>query len=372
MTETDRTLPTSTAAASATRRTTKAAGGEVRRLPPTVVLGTTVAALLVATVISAGTGQNHVPMDQVVGSVLHHLGIPLGPMPDLVGEQTLWQVRLPRVVLAVLVGASLACAGALLQGVFANPLAEPGIIGVSSGAALGAAAMIAIAGLGTAVYAVAGGAFVMGLLTTALVYAMARSNGRTEVVTLVLTGVAVTAIAGGVIAYLTFAASPTARDQIVFWQMGSLNQAGWSAVAIVAPLVVIGTAWAMTLARRVDLLALGEYAARHLGVDVERVRKQSVVLVALLTAAAVAFSGIILFVGLVVPHLMRLLIGPRHRLLLPASVLGGALLLTVADLGARTLVDYADLPIGMITAVVGGPVFLYLLRRERSSHGGWA
>ncbi|CAM3098969.1 FecCD family ABC transporter permease [Skermania piniformis] len=338
-----------------------------------VVLPTLAVGLLATCVLAAGIGQFAIPPLQVLGSFLHHFAIPIGPMPEQpMGDATLWQVRFPRVALALLVGAALACAGAVLQGVFANPLAEPGVIGVSAGAAAGAAAVIVVGGVAVSELAVSAGAFVAGLLATGVVYALSRSGGRTEVVTLVLTGIAINAVAGGLIAYLTFVASPIARDEIVFWQLGSLNRATWSAVSIVAPMVLVGIGATMLLVRRLDLLALGEAPARHLGVDVERLRLVAIVLVALLTAAAVAFAGIILFVGLVIPHLMRLLVGPGHRVLVLASILAGALLLVVADLGARTLVTNADLPIGILTSLAGGPFFLYLLRRERLQSGGWA
>ena len=346
--------------------------GQARRAAlPAVVVVVGLLAVAASTVVAAGIGQNPVPITDVIGSILHHLHLPIGPLPDQVGENTLWNVRLPRVVLALLVGAALGCAGAVLQGVFANPLAEPGIIGVSSGAAAGASGVIALAGVGVAGSAVAGGAFVGGLVTAAAVYLLSRSAGRTEVVTLVLTGISVNAFAGGLIAFFTFRATPTARDQIVFWQLGSLNRATWDQVFLVLGFVVVGVAAAMVIARRMDLLALGEYSARHLGVDVEALRRVAIVIVAVLTAAAVAFCGIILFVGLVVPHLMRLIVGPGHRVLVPAATLAGAVGLVLADLAARTLVDYADLPLGMLTSLVGGPVFLLLLRRTRSRRGGW-
>ncbi|GAA2065769.1 FecCD family ABC transporter permease [Williamsia deligens] len=354
-----------------TRVRRRGAAPHARRVPLAVVLVVGVLAVIASTVVAAAIGQNPVPVTEVIGSMLHHLHLPVGPLPDQVGENTLWNVRLPRVVLALLVGAALGCAGAVLQGVFANPLAEPGIIGVSSGAAAGASGVIALGGVGIAGYAVAGGAFAGGLVTAAAVYLLSRSAGRTEVVTLVLTGIAVNAFAGGLIAFFTFRATPTARDQIVFWQLGSLNRATWDQVWLVIGIVAVGIVAALAIARRMDLLALGEYSARHLGVDVEALRRVAIVIVALLTAAAVAFCGIILFVGLVMPHLMRLVVGPAHRVLVPAATLAGAVGLVLADLAARTLVDYADLPLGMITSLVGGPAFLYLLRRTRSRRGGW-
>ncbi|WP_228823210.1 iron ABC transporter permease [Nocardia blacklockiae] len=322
---------------------------------------------------SAAVGQVPTTPLEVAGSVFHRLGLDWGPLPaHPAGDVTLWQVRFPRVVLAVLVGAALATAGALLQGVFANPLAEPGVIGMSAGAAVGAGIVIVVGGAFAAAWSVAGGAFVAGLATTLLVYLLSRSNGRTETVTLVLTGVAVNAFTGGLMAFLLFTASQEARDQIVFWQLGSLNGATWQAVAVVAPLTALGLAAAVLMAPRLDLLALGESAARHLGVDVERLRRNVIVVVAILATAGVAFTGIILFVGLIVPHLVRMLVGPAHRVLIPLSALLGAIVLLAADVGARTLVANADLPLGMLTSLVGGPFFFWLLRRTRARSGGWA
>jgi iron complex transport system permease protein len=352
------------AAAPAVRRTS------VRRVG---LLGVLSAGLVVALVVAAGRGQLDVAPAEVVGSLLHRLGLDVGPMPSHPqGDVTLWTVRFPRVVMAAVTGASLATAGALMQGIFGNPLAEPAVVGVSAGAALAAATVIvfdlALAGTWT----IALFAFLGGLVTTILVYLLSRDGGRTEVVTLVLTGIAINAVASAGLAFLLFLGDQQAREEIVFWQLGSLNGSRWEQVGIAAPLMVVGLAVAMLLAPRLDLLALGDRAARHVGVDVERLRMGAIVVVALLTAAAVAFCGIIAFVGLVVPHLVRLLAGPAHRLLVPASALGGALLLVVADLGARTLVAYADLPIGMLTSLVGGPFFFWLIRRARRTSGAWA
>nr|WP_319943172.1 iron ABC transporter permease [Nocardia aurantia] len=332
-----------------------------------------VVALVALALFSAAVGQVPTTPLEVAGSVAHRIGLDWGPMPHHpAGDVTLWQVRFPRVVLAIVVGAALATAGALLQGVFANPLAEPGVIGVSSGAAVGAGIVIVTGGAFAAAWSVAAGAFVAGLGTTLLVYLLSRSGGRTETVTLVLTGVAVNAFAGGLMAFLMFTASPAARDQIVFWQLGSLNGATWQSVTVVAPLAAAGIAAALLLAPRLDLLALGESAARHLGVNVERLRRNVIVVVAVLATAGVSFTGVILFVGLIVPHLVRMLVGPAHRVLIPLSALVGAIVLLAADVGARTLVANADLPLGMLTSLVGGPFFFWLLRRTRARSGGWA
>ncbi len=341
-----------------------------------VLLAGLVLALVAAALISAVSGQTPVTPAEVLGSVLHRLGLDLGTLPaHPQGDNTLWVARFPRIALGVLVGAALGCAGALMQGVFSNPLAEPGVIGISSGAAVGACTVIVLPMAGGALsgsLAVAAAAFVGGLVTTLVVYGLSRANGRTEVVTLVLTGVAINAFTSGVLAFLVFIASPSAREQIVFWQLGSLNGATWRSVAIVAPMVAIGLVAAMMLRRKLDLLSLGERAARHLGVDVERLRQVVILIVALLTSAGVAFTGIIAFVGLVVPHVVRMVAGPGHRFLVPGSALGGALVLVVADLVARTAIAHAELPLGMLTSLVGGPFFFWLLRRTRTSQGGWA
>ncbi|GEL95628.1 FecCD family ABC transporter permease [Cellulomonas composti] len=329
--------------------------------------------LVVLAVVAAGVGQLSIPPSEVLASVLHRLGIGddvATSHPN--AEAALWTIRFPRIVMAMLVGAALATGGALMQGVFGNPLADPGVVGVSAGAAVGACSVIEFGWSFFGSWTVAFTAFVAGLVTTLVVYATARDKGRTEVVTLVLTGVAVNAVAGAALAFLTFLGDTQAREQIVFWQLGSLNGTRWPYVAVVAPVVLVGILGATAVARRLDLLSLGERAARHLGVDVERLRIVCIVLVALLTAGAVAFCGIIAFVGLVVPHLVRMAVGPGHRVLIPASAPGGAVLLLCADLVARTAVPYADLPIGMLTALVGGPFFFWLIRRTRRTAGGWA
>ncbi|MGW4304139.1 FecCD family ABC transporter permease [Streptomyces sp. NPDC004646] len=332
------------------------------------------AALILVSLGSAAVGQYGIGFADVADSVLHRLSGPLAlghPVGDSFAESALWEIRMPRVVMSLLVGAVLATAGALMQGVFGNPLAEPGVVGVSSGSALGAAFVI-VAGVDVlGQFTVPVAAFATGLVAVLLVYLLSRAGGRTEVVTLVLTGIAINAVAGAGLAFCMFFGSQTARDQIVFWQLGSLNGSRWAYVGSVAPFAAVGLLGACLLARRLDLLALGDRAARHLGVDVERLRVTAIVLIAVMVAAAVAFSGVIGFVGLVVPHLVRMAVGPGHRVLIPASMLGGAVLLAVADVVARTAVAYADLPIGMLTALVGGPFFFWLLRTTRARAGGW-
>jgi iron complex transport system permease protein len=339
----------------------------------TIILSTALGLILVAAVIvSAITGQLAISPSDVVGSLLKWMGIANSWAPtDPVIESTLQVVRFPRIVMALAVGAALAVAGALMQAVFGNPLAEPGVVGVSSGAALGASTAI-VFGISASGGGVALLAFLGGLGATLLVYAVARAGGRTEVVTLLLTGIAINAFAQAGLAFVLFLANTASREQIVFWQLGSLAGSLWSEVVVVLPVLVIGTVLALMMSRQLDLLALGERNARHLGVDVERLRIVAIVLVALLTGVAVAFAGIIAFVGLVVPHIIRMALGPAHRGLLLASAVGGGALLAVADLLTRTLVSGADLPIGMLTALVGGPFFFGLLYQQRRRSGGWA
>ncbi|GGH51331.1 FecCD family ABC transporter permease [Microbacterium album] len=331
-----------------------------------------VVALAVTVVVSLGVGQYSLEPAEVIGILLSRVGIATPWDPQVaIATGVVLDIRLPRIVLGLLVGAALAAAGTLMQAIFGNPLAEAGVVGVSAGAALGAAASITFGAATLGLWTTPVAAFAGGLAAVFAVYAISRSGGRTEVVTLLLTGIAVNAIAGAGLAFMTFLGTAATREQIVFWQLGSLNGALWRQILVVAPLVVAGLIVAFAVAPRLDLFALGERTARHLGVRVELLRVVVIVVVALLVCAAVAFAGIIAFVGLVVPHLMRMAIGPAHRPLMIASALGGAVLLAAADLIARTAVPMADLPIGMLTSLVGGPFFLWLLVRTRRRAGGW-
>ena len=353
-------------------RTGTAATAPRRRRSPSVTI-TVMAGLLVLGVLAGATaGQLEVTPTGVVGSVLDRVGIATSWRPEPILGDALWFIRFPRIAMCVVVGAALAVAGAVMQAVFGNPLAEPGVVGVSAGAALGAAIAIAAGMTFAGGWAVAVMAFVGGLAATLFVYATARREGRTEVVTLLLTGIAVNAFAGAGLALVLFAGDTASREQIVFWQLGSMNGSRWPEVVIVAVVVLGGAAFAVLAARQYDLLALGERSAAHLGVRVERLRIASVVVVALLTGAAVAFVGIVAFVGLVVPHVVRMLLGPAHTTLIVGSAVAGAVLLVWADVLARTIVAGADLPIGLLTSAVGGPFFLHLVRRARSRAGGWA
>ncbi|WP_129660927.1 FecCD family ABC transporter permease [Rothia uropygialis] len=319
--------------------------------------------LIGVAIVSAMVGQFDMPATEVVSAVARRFGwIAQDPNAKL-ADATLWNIRFPRVLLGLLVGAALGVSGAVMQSLFGNPLAEPGVIGISAGAAVGACIAIVLGLSFAGIFTVAACAFVAALVTTALVYWLSRWQGRSGVVTMILTGIAVTAVANAAIALLVFMADSTGRDQIVFWQMGSLNGATWGAVASSAPTVLVGLVGCLTMARKLNLLALGERAAEHSGVNVERLRLVAIACTAMLTGTAVAHSGIIAFVGLIVPHVLRLVLGPSNRLLLPASAMGGALLIAASDVAARNLVPFADLPIGIFTALAGGPTFFILLRR---------
>ena len=325
-----------------------------------VRVATTVAllvALLLTVVGSIVVGQYQVP----VGSLLHILG--QGPVSGDIANSVVWNIRLPRVIAGLAVGAALAVAGTLMQAVFANPLAEPSVIGVTSGAGVGAALAIVFSWsfLGTTTVAFA--AFVTALIATVLVYSLAKGQGRVRVVNLILTGIAVNAVCGAIISLLIYLAPTAAREHIIFWQMGSLNGTQWKHVVVVVPLTCIGLAAAGWLARRVDVLALGDQAAGHVGLNVGRVRAATIITATILTAAAVSYAGLIGFVGLIVPHLLRTVLGPANRVLIPLSALAGAVLIELSDVVARTVIAFADLPIGIFTALVGGPTFFYLLRR---------
>lgn len=314
-------------------------------------------ALISGTIASLVIGQYTIP----IGELPRILAVgPLGV--SAMDESVIWQIRLPRLVLGLLVGAALGVGGALMQAVFANPLAEPSVIGVTAGAGVGAslAIVLGISWFGATTVPVF--AFLSGLLTTWLVYQLARFGGSIRVINLVLVGIAVNAVAGALISFFIFIAPTSSREQVVFWQMGSLSGAKWAHISVVAVLVGAGIALALLLVGKLDVLALGDRAAGHVGIDVARLRVLALLLATLLTAGAVSYAGLIGFVGLVVPHIIRTVAGPSNVVLLPASALGGAALIVLADTAARSIIDFADLPIGIFTALVGGPTFFILLR----------
>ncbi len=289
-------------------------------------------------------------------------------------EAVFLAIRLPRAVLALVVGAGLGIAGASMQGLFRNPLADPGLIGVSAGAALAAVAVIVLGGSvlhlitpAQRPWLLPAASFVGGLIATAAVYRMGTRGGITSVATMLLAGIAVNALAAAGIGFLTYIADENQLRLLMFWTMGSLGAASWGAILPALPLVVIPALLLLRHHRALDTLALGEREAAHLGIEVEGVKKRIVVLVALCVGAAVSVSGIIGFVGLVVPHLVRLIGGPRHALVLPgAAMLGGALMLS-ADLAARLIMAPAEMPVGIVMAALGAPVFLSIMARRHAA-----
>lgn len=345
-------------------------GRDARRRRVTLTFVVLVCALILAVIISGTMGQYPISAADVLRAIGAKIGVWEPPADDM-AVTTLWTIRFPRIVLGILVGAGLAVAGTVMQAVFSNPLAEPSVIGVSSGSAVGASLAIVFFPSALGGFAVPIAAFASGLVASFTVYALSRCNGKAQVLTLVLTGIAVTAVCTAFTSIATYIAPTTARDQIVFWQMGSLAGATWTQVGTVGIVVVCGSLWALAIARSLDTLALGENAAGHLGVNVQGVRICAITLSALLTAASVSYAGVIAFVGLVVPHVLRLVLGPLNRYLIPAVILGGALLIAVADVVARNLIAFADLPIGIFTSLVGGPTFFVLLR-TRMRKGGVA
>lgn len=284
--------------------------------------------------------------------------------------QVISQIRLPRVLLAWIVGSCLAIAGAAMQGLFRNPLADPSIIGVTSGASLGASIAIVLVSGSTAAFAglsvLVIGAFVGGLLSVLLVYRLSSNTSGASVSTMLLVGIAITALAGAINSGLAYFADNEMLRRISLWNMGALDVADTSRLLLALVVTLPASFLLLFFHRQLDALLLGESEARHLGVDVSRLKKTLVLLVALSVGSSVALAGVISFVGLVVPHMLRMLIGPSHRFLLPTTAVAGGLLLVLADALARTIVSPSELPVGVITALLGAPFFLLLLFRSPS------
>jgi iron complex transport system permease protein len=286
------------------------------------------------------------------------------------------EIRLPRTVMGALIGAALGASGCVMQGLFRNPLADPGIVGASSGAGLAAVATIVLGGPfvatlpeGLRIYALPCAAFAGALVVTALLYGLATREGTTSVGVMLLAGIALAALAGAGMGFLIFLSDEVQLRQLTFWTLGSIGGATWEKTIAMLPLIGAALVAFQAIAGDLDAILLGEAEAGYLGVATERTKQIAIVAVAGAVGAAVAVSGVIGFVGIVVPHLLRLAIGPRHRLLLPTCALLGAVLLLVADLASRTIVAPAELPIGILTALIGSPFFLWLLLRRRALVG---
>lgn len=339
----------------------------LRRLPLSAALIIFALALLATAIGSVTVGPMNISVWDSVQSLLLR-SEQLAPHINLV----IHEIRLPRTILCMLVGAILAICGTVMQGLFRNPLAEPGIIGVSAGASLGAAlAIVLFADLSQRypqfmnLAAVPLFAFLGGALTTVLVYKLGTSKMGTSVTIMLLAGVAISALSGAGIGYMNFIANDQMLRDLSLWSMGSLAGANWTSILLCAVtlllLMVIFTRKAMSL----NALLLGEAEANHLGIPVQKLKRQLILLTAVGVGVTVSVSGMIGFIGLVIPHLGRMLSGPDHRSLLPISALMGALLLTIADMFSRVAVAPAELPVGIVTALIGAPFFIYLLFKQK-------
>jgi len=329
--------------------------------------------LLCTAVASLGIGAAQVGMDAVMRAAWGVLtGTPVDEALSARERIIVFEIRLPRVLLGILVGAAIAVSGAVMQGLFRNPLADPGLVGVSSGAALAVVCTIVLAGGALAplhkalgMFALPVAAFIGALVVTLTLYAIATRRGRTSVATMLLGGIALAALANAATGFLIFLSTDQQLRDFTFWGLGSLGGATWTKVAMCAPFIAVALVGTPFIARGLNGLMLGEAEAFHLGLPVQLLKRSAVLVVAGATGAAVAVSGTIGFIGIVVPHLLRLAIGPDNRYLIPASALLGASLMLLADAVARVSVAPAELPIGIVTAAIGAPFFLWILLRQR-------
>jgi iron complex transport system permease protein len=334
------------------------------------VIAGAAALLLIAAVASVALG----PTGITLGSLPRALASAFGFTTDSTAAReqlVLLDIRMPRTLLGMFVGASLAIAGAIMQGMFRNPLADPGLIGVSSGAALAAVATIALGnGIGApllqplGVYALPVAAFIGGIATTGILVAIAGRHGQLMIGTLLLAGIALGALSGALTGLIAYASDDRELRDLTFWSMGSLGGATWPKVFAVMPFALFVAVMTPLLIRGLNGFLLGEAEAFHLGINVERTKLIAVVVTAASVGAAVAMAGIIGFIGIVVPHVVRLLTGPDHRVVLPGSALLGAALMLIADIAARLVVKPGELPIGIVMAAIGTPVFLQLVMKR--------
>ncbi|TCZ73772.1 iron ABC transporter permease [Paenibacillus albiflavus] len=331
--------------------------------------GAGVLLLLLAIFIAIFVGASYVSPSQIVRIMISRLpmvGDWITPDWDSSAEQIIMNVRFPRVVLGILVGASLAVAGAAFQGVLRNPLADPYTLGVASGSSVGAAILIYF-GLQYALFGqwtIPIVAFITGIMTLWIVLKLAQENGQMKKETLILSGVVTQAFLGAIVSFLV-AMSKQTINEIMFWLMGSLTMRGWEYSLVIGPYLAIGLIILVGNARSLNLFSLGERQAAHLGVHVERTKLIVLCVATLLTAAAVSVSGVIGFVGLIVPHLIRMIVGPDYRLLIPLSAIGGGIYVLLADTLARTVLAPTEIPLGVVTAFIGAPFFAYLLHQQK-------
>lgn len=315
--------------------------------------------------LSLTFGQIHIPLRNTAAVLLQQMQLPLLPEMTFTKEQlaVIWYIRMPRMLTGILVGAALAASGAVMQGIFSNPLADPGLIGISSGAAAGAVLSIALGAAGTSMFAMPAFAFCGSICAVCLTLFLAMRNGKIPVMTLLLAGVAVGMLLGAATSGILTFMNEQKLQQYLFWMVGGLDYRRWEHVYLAAGPVLAGIIIMLLLARHLNILVLGETEAKAVGMPVTAFRMGLLSVAALTTATSVCVSGNIGFVGLVIPHMMRMLLGPDHRVLLPASALGGAMFLVLCDSLGRVLMPPAEVRVGIMTALLGTPYFLYLLRR---------
>lgn len=332
-------------------------------------------ALFFVFVLSLSIGQMYIPLQEIPIILLKKLGLFSSVETDSVHETVLWSIRLPRLIMTTLIGVALGLSGAALQGLFRNPLVEPGLIGVSSGSALAVVAVIVFGSslgldrhsLGMSVIMPAF-AFGGGLLATLLVLQIGRTMGPSTIAMLILAGVAVNALCGALMGLMIFYADENQLHMYTFWTLGDLSGATWGNLGVATPLLAVGCFFLMRYTNALNAIAIGESEAFHMGVDVDRVKKGMIFFSALVVGTSVSLAGAIGFVGLVVPHLLRVTFHSDNRLVMPGSAIGGPLLLILSDIVARTVVSPAELPIGVMTALVGAPFFIFLLVRSRKKN----
>lgn len=338
----------------------------------TIIYGCLILGLLIAIAFSLGLGAMQIPVKEVLVILGKKIGLFSAGIADPVNEGVLYMIRMPRVLMGILVGAALGISGASVQGIFRNPLAEPGLIGISAGASLMAVTIISLetvlfAGLSQMLgyYLLAFGAFAGAGIAAILVYSLSKTDGQPNVATMLLAGIAINALAGALTGMVTYLSTEQQLRTITFWMLGSLGGATWENVSCLFPFVLIPFVGLPLLGKGLNAFSIGESQAELIGLNPNRIKLLVVLLSTMAVGASVAVSGIIGFVGILVPHTVRLLGGVDHKFVLPASALLGALVLTLADMLSRILAQPIELPIGVITALLGTPLFLYILIRDK-------
>jgi len=335
--------------------------------------------LFIVSFISIGFGPVSISIEQILDIVLYKLGIladQSAPSFNLTHESVLWDIRMPRVLLGILVGLGLGCSGAILQGLFRNPLVDPGFIGVSSGAAVGAMVTIMFSAT-ISLYFIdffipfmlpilaMSGAFI----TTMLIYRMSKVSNKTNIMAMLLSGIAINALSGSIIGLFVSISSDSELRSFTFWTLGGLDNASWNIVGISSLFILTSFFTIYVIRKQLDIFMLGDAEAQHLGVNVESLKKKIILIASIMVGISVSFCGMIGFIGLVTPHIIRLFIGPKHKYLIPGAALLGAILLVFSDLIAKTIIAPAQLPIGVVTSSIGAPFFIWLIFKQKGRIG---